>query len=343
MTGWDQQLEFAYDHGHLYLLDAGRHWSEGGDGIVDLPMPRSENFFVPLRVEGWANRPPPDLDAWDQVVEFGLRVHSGELALASGGCGEVSVRIAPGTYRARWSGRNLCAAAAWQRGDEDDAGAPDSYRLQLWPGPAGAPRAELKRWSSGPARNDLGDLPALLDDGRMEATGTVTATEVTGRGLRMHVRVAAPARRAWERTIRCDGVVRWHAASDPFGYATLYAQHPALLPFVDESGGLSFRGRPDDPERLAHALRAAHAEAAGPHVAFEEVMNDSWDGGLSGLLAVGYGRLASGPATLLRRYARVAEAHGVATRLTVTGPSRNGLTLLELGGSYVIAERFSAR
>ena len=86
-------------------------------------------------------------------------------------------------------------------------------------------------------------------------------------------------------------------------------------------------------ERLEHALRAAHAEAAGEHVEFED--------GIAERLAVGYGRLASGPVTLLRRYASVAEDYGVATNLTVTGPGRAGLSLLELGDSFVVAERFS--
>ena len=31
----------------------------------------------------------------------------------------------------------------------------------------------------------------------------------------------------------------------------------------------------------------------------------------------------------------------MATNLTVTGPGRGGLTLLELGDTYVVAERFS--
>ena len=71
MTAWATELEFAYDHGHVYVLDAGRHWSEAD---VDMRMPRSANFFVPLRVEGWGGRPPLDLDGWDQVVEFSLPV-----------------------------------------------------------------------------------------------------------------------------------------------------------------------------------------------------------------------------------------------------------------------------
>ena len=78
VTAWATDLEFAYDHGHLYVPDAERHWSEAE---VDVRMPRSANFFVPLRVEGWGGRPPLDLDAWDHVVEFSLPVPSGTLAL----------------------------------------------------------------------------------------------------------------------------------------------------------------------------------------------------------------------------------------------------------------------
>jgi len=102
---------------------------------------------------------------------------------------------------------------------------------------------------------------------------------------------------------------------------------------------LSGSYRAADPERLANALRATHAELAGRYVAFEEVVNSFL--GVEALLELGYGQLANGPVTLLRRYAEVAEAHGVDTRLTVTGPGRNGLCVLELGETYVVAERFT--
>ena len=46
--------------------------------------------------------------------------------------------------------------------------------------------------------------------------------------------------------------------------------------------------------------------------------------------------------TLLRRYAEVASEQGVETSLIVTGPGRTGLCLLELGESFVVAERFTA-
>ena len=44
---------------------------------------------------------------------------------------------------------------------------------------------------------------------------------------------------------------------------------------------------------------------------------------------------------VLRRYAEVASEHGVDTNLIVTGPGRAGLSLLELGDSFVVAVRFS--
>ncbi len=313
MTAWATELEFAYDHGHLYVLDAGRHWSEAE---VDVRMPRSANFFVPLRIEGWGGRPPLDLDAWEHVVEFSLPVPSGRLALASGGVDEVTVGITPGAYRARWSGRNLTAAAVC----ESDESAPDAYRLQLWPGPGAAPRAEIKRWKGTLRRGELGDLPALLADEALDAVGTLAGVERTGDGVRLQVRVAGSGR-SWERTIRADGVVRWVASGAPFDSAALHTEHPALLPYADDHGALSFRGTPADPERLAHALRAAHAELAGPHVAFEDVLNSALAPEL--LLAHGYGRLARGPVTLLRRYADVAARHGIETRLVVTGPGQS--------------------
>jgi hypothetical protein len=313
VRAWTTDLEFAYEHGHVYLLDGARHWSD--DERVDLRMPAGAGFFVPLRVEGWGAKPALDLDGWDRVSEFSLDLPSGVLALASGNCGAITAEIAPGAYRARWSGRD------------------DTFRLQLWPGPPAAPSLELKRRVDG--RSDLGDIPALLSDEGVQAVGSMSGTRVRGNALQLYLLLSATAfPRSWRRMVRCDGVVRWQATSDVFSYARLFDEHPGLLPFADEVGGLSFRGRPPEPERLARELRAEHAVVAGGHIVFED--------GLAERLAVGYGRLASGPVTLLRRYADVAGEHGVATNLTVTGPGRSGLQLLELGDSFVVAERFTA-
>lgn len=312
MPAWTTEIEIAYDFGHLYVHDGAAHWSDT-PARVDLRMPRVGEFGVPVRIEGYGAKPAPDLARWEHVVEFSLRVESEAIAFASGTVGAARIGIANGDYRARWSAA---------RGE---------YRFQLWPGPAAAPTAELKRPPG--AVSDLGDIPALLHDEGVQALGSVVGTRVRGDALQLYVRLSAWRDRAWNRTVRCDGAVRWQATSDPFSTALLHAEHPGLLAFADERGGLSFKGAPAEPERLEAALRAAHAEAAGGHIAFEE--------GLAARLAVGYGRLASGPVTLLRRYAHVADHHGVATNLTVTGPGRAGLALLELGDTFVVAERFS--
>lgn len=313
MQAWTTEIEIAYDFGHLYVLDGSGHWSDSPER-VDLRMPKMGEFGVPVRLEGWGAKPALDLARWDHVAEFSLRVESECLAFASGTAGTVKVGLANGAYRARWSAR--------------DGG---EYRFQLWPGPAAAPRAELKRRAVG--LSDLGDIPALLHDEAVQAVGSIVGTRVRGDALQLYVRLGAWRDRAWNRTLRCDGAVRWQTTSEPFSRALLHAEHPGLLPYADERGGLSFNGVPAQPEQLVAALRAAHLEAAGGHIKFEEELGER--------LAIGYGRLASGPVTLLRRYANVADDHGVATNLTVTGPGRGGLTLLELGTTFVVAERFT--
>ena len=142
---------------------------------------------------------------------------------------------------------------------------------------AGAPAPTTSGSSCGPARPPCrgpsssaatataaisATCPALLTDEGVQAVGTITGTRVRGDALRLDVHLAAWAKRTWERTIRCDGVVRWRATSEPFGHALLHAEHPGLLPFADERGGLSFRGRPPEP-RPARARAARRARRGG--------------------------------------------------------------------------------
>ena len=44
MKAWTTDLEFAYEHGHLYLLDGARHWSD--DERIDLRMPADSALFL---------------------------------------------------------------------------------------------------------------------------------------------------------------------------------------------------------------------------------------------------------------------------------------------------------
>ena len=238
---WTTDLEFAYEHGHVYLLDGARHWSDDDDA-VDLRMPRWPGFFQPLRIEAWGAKPALDLDGWEHIAEFSLDLASGTLALASGGCGAIKVGIEAGAYRARWSARA------------------DDFRLQLWPGPAAVPRSELKRRNGN--GSDLGDLPALLTDEGVQAVGAIPETRVIGDALRLDVHLAAWAKRTWERTIRCDGVVRWRATERAVRPRAAARRAPRPAP-VRRRARRAFVPRPPAGAQPARARAARRARRGG--------------------------------------------------------------------------------
>jgi hypothetical protein len=167
MSDSGRQIEahtFVYDYGQLYIYDSGyRFSSEASEfldalddatqsaltvglasGLVDVLMPRQENFSARLEVAITATV-PPICDEADHIVEFDI-VSSGRLTLAgSGGSGEIEIDVPPGPYRARLTGFAFDAAAAWSYAD---AGNPsDHYRLELWPTDQATPPAELRRWA----------------------------------------------------------------------------------------------------------------------------------------------------------------------------------------------------
>ena len=161
MPAWTDEIEIAYDFGHLYVLDGAGHWSDA-PARVDLRMPHVGEFGVPVAIEGYNAKPALDLAAWDHVAEFSLRVVSDSLAFASGGVGAVRVGIANGAYRARWSARRSGA-----------------YRFQLWPGPPAAPRAELKRRPSWPASSGTSRRCCTTRASRRSAPSWARACAVT--------------------------------------------------------------------------------------------------------------------------------------------------------------------
>lgn len=159
-----QQLTFTYDYGQVYVRDAVWEMSTDGNeyldaldaatragltvgaasGIVDVLMPRQENFSASLQL-CLAGSPPQPIDAADHIVEFDL-VSSGRIVLeGSGGSGEVEVEIPSGSYRARLSGFDFDGAVAWSY--DDPGSPPDHYRLELWPTSGTTPPTELKRWA----------------------------------------------------------------------------------------------------------------------------------------------------------------------------------------------------
>lgn len=160
-------VRFVYDYGQVYLHDAERTWAEGypeyvsalddararalsiglADDLVDVLMPRQENFSARLSVEVWEGSPPIELEQWDHVVDFPIRVPSGRLVLsASGGSGDTEVSIPAGTFHARWCGCRFKEAEDWSYSDDEREHPPDEYRLQLWESDVLIEPTELKPW-----------------------------------------------------------------------------------------------------------------------------------------------------------------------------------------------------
>ena len=157
-------MNFVYDYGQLYVYDASLAISTDGNpyldaldaataagltvgvasGLVDILMPRQENFGAELEVATTDSAPALDESA-HHIVEFDL-TSSGRITLAgSGGSGEVQIEIPAGHYRARLSGFDFDGAAEWSYGDPRDP--PDHYRLELWPSDIAEEPAELRRWA----------------------------------------------------------------------------------------------------------------------------------------------------------------------------------------------------
>ena len=130
---WDHALAiYLQDTLHSYLLGtlpgaiavSTKRW--GGD--------------IDVEIEILDHRPPPELDAWDHLVECSLDIPSGRIRTY--GClsdpdTAPTLDIPPGTYNV------LVHYGGFDTVDEDDGAGltgDDHYRLTLWPGAFIEPR-----------------------------------------------------------------------------------------------------------------------------------------------------------------------------------------------------------
>lgn len=106
----------------------------------------ARNMTVPIRVEWHDQRPIPDLDAYQHVVEARFDCPSGQLVLAGlmddeSKAPRLSVKAGPLGVRASLSGLDTLS--------ENGLEGRDRYVMQLWPGPEPEGVRVLKAWPGG--------------------------------------------------------------------------------------------------------------------------------------------------------------------------------------------------
>jgi hypothetical protein len=159
-----QHLTVQSDYGQIYVADTALDVAEGDTeednslfrslddaqesrrfvgfdgGMINILTPSQYNWEAPLTLEVWDERPLPELDDWDHIVEGPFAAPSGSIIFeASGGGTPIEAQIPPGVYRARISGAGFVAGVGEIDGRE-------RWRLQLWPAAEAEPEL-VKNWS----------------------------------------------------------------------------------------------------------------------------------------------------------------------------------------------------
>ncbi len=137
---------YLHDEGHPDLPDdytdevLARRLMVGPYAVV---LQTARNMTVPIRVEWHDQRPAPDLDAYQHVVEARFDCPSGQLVLAgltdyAPTAPRLPVTVGPLGVRASFSGLDTL--------DEDGLEGDDRYVIQLWPGAGTEGVRVLKTW-----------------------------------------------------------------------------------------------------------------------------------------------------------------------------------------------------
>jgi hypothetical protein len=103
------------------------------------------NMSVPVRVEWHDQRPLPDLDSYQHVVEASLDCQSGQLLLA--GMTDYEPESPRLAVKAGSLGLRLCLSGLDSL-SEDELEGDDRYLVQFWPGPEPEGLRMLKAWQA---------------------------------------------------------------------------------------------------------------------------------------------------------------------------------------------------
>jgi hypothetical protein len=149
------QLNLFADYFQFYIQDdeiscgdLSEAWSDEAMSRMLAVAPRAvgigtvRNVNVPVSINLLAEEPQEPFTAYDHVTECSLEVKTGRIVVA--GCtdyfpGAVRVGTAPGVYRVRAYYSGLASVS------KDGLEGSDSYRLDLWPSTATAPRVLKQR------------------------------------------------------------------------------------------------------------------------------------------------------------------------------------------------------
>jgi hypothetical protein len=162
-----RSLTVVMDYGQFHIVsgfpsphDVSDEEQEDADNIVDRAIdegndiaqsiyglcvlcPHQNNFEMALTVQRWDAPPPDDLADWQEAFEATLPVRETGLYYQPVVVNKQwDLHVPAGTYAVRITGRGFLA-----RGWPGSTTPGDEWRIQLWPGTAGAPPRHVKRWA----------------------------------------------------------------------------------------------------------------------------------------------------------------------------------------------------
>ncbi|MEH1056874.1 hypothetical protein V6U89_16915 [Micromonospora sp. CPCC 206171] len=130
----------------LHLAQIGSRIASDESTVV-VCVPHQNNFSMPLRVEVWAEPPPRDFGAWQEIFECGPEVDGGVLWYGSPTMENRPYEVPDGRY-----GVPICGRGFVNRGWPGSTTPGDDWRVQLWPSRRRLPDRQIRAWEPPPQR-----------------------------------------------------------------------------------------------------------------------------------------------------------------------------------------------